>query len=119
LDVGVNDVAEQSPKSYIDVYLRTQHVEYIEQVAREEDTSFSAAFAIVLQRYAEALRPSPGRVTRRLTRKARKHLPIDPEHLAMLDGLAVQHGVSRSDISRRLIGEVIEAERRPLVAYNR
>jgi hypothetical protein len=94
----------------IDVHLRTQHVEYLNLIAEREEKSISRAFAMIVERYAEIVA-----VTYKSARKASKHLSVSPEHLSILDGRAAMAGLSRSELSRRLIDaaiidDAIEAE---------
>jgi hypothetical protein len=86
----------------IDVHLRTQHVEYLSYIAGRDEVSVSRAFASVVEQYAEIVA-----VTYKSARKASKHLSVGPDHLRILDGRAAVAGLSRSEMSRRLIDAAI------------
>lgn len=88
-------------KSHVKLELRSQHSEYLNRVAQREDTTVSAVLAGIIEAYAQ---PSETE-SKRSARKARPHLSIKPEHLALLDGLALRLGLSRSDVTRRLIDD--------------
>jgi hypothetical protein len=88
----------------IDVFLRTRHAAYLRRLANREDVSLSRAFAMVVEDILPAPTPtnSPAKV--------RAKMVICPENLAVLDKLARDGGISRSDVARRLIDEAMASE---------
>jgi hypothetical protein len=100
----MNDTtAAVPPLVTVNLYLRTQHVEYLEFLAERWETSVSQAFQMIIEKkssvpIAERARPS---------QKIRKHLTITKAKLESLDRAAGRGGLERSDAARRLIDEAL------------
>lgn len=95
--------AAPRPKNSVDVRLRSREVAYLEYLAERDEISVSKAFGLVVERHAQSAETLP----RRPIRKVRSHFWMKPEHLVILDRLAVKWGVFRSDVARRLIGQAL------------
>jgi len=96
-------------KPTVTLSLRTRQANYLAQIAARKDVSLSRAFAQVIERYR--VPPSAASVLAAPPRIARTHFVMDPDHLALIDALALAWGLSRTDVARRIIDEVHETER--------
>ena len=85
----------------LDVVLRTHQHTWLRGVADRQDTSISRVFGTLIES-----RPAPMR-SRSPPKESRAHVVILPHHLAMLDRLAIEAGVNRSEMARRLIDEAL------------
>jgi len=92
------------------LHLRSHHTAYLGAVAEREEVTLSQAFAAMIERYGNIVS-----VDYKSPHKARQHLSIGADHLQMLEARAARAGVSRSEMSRRvidaaMIDAMIEAE---------
>ena len=86
----------------VDVRLRTDRVQYLEYRAQRDEISLSQALESIIDAHAPL--PTPRALTRP-GRIERKHLTIDGARLAVIDRLALEWGLMRSDVAARLIDE--------------
>lgn len=94
-------------KPTVTLHLRTRQARFLSEVASREDISLSRALARVIESY----KPNPtGALPPPRARKAMRHLAITPSHLAVLDKLALDWGLTRTDVARRLIDEACDQE---------
>lgn len=86
----------------MDLKLRADRVRFLEYLADRDGTSVSRALGTVIDFYAPV--PTGSAVVDSRERE-RKHVWIDQDHLAVIDRLAVEWGILRSDVVARLIDE--------------
>ena len=89
----------------IDVHLRTPHVHYLEYLAEQTGVSLSGAFGSIIEKHAAL-----ALMSYKPPRKEEKHLSIEPGHADILSKLAVQQGLRKADIARRLIEEAMASD---------
>ncbi len=82
------------------LWLRTPQANYLRRFADTEGVTFSRALAMIIAEYAEQ---SFDLQTNRPVQKVRQHFFLTEDHLATLDRLTVDFGLSRSEVARRLI----------------
>lgn len=84
--------------------LRTQHVAYLRDAARWGNLDISKAFGAAIDA-ATGAACKAGSTGKPL----RVHVSIKSGHLAILDRMAIETGLSRSEVARRLIDEAARA----------
>jgi hypothetical protein len=92
----------------IEFSFRTQHVEYLTLLAERWETSISDAFRTLVDKKIAAAANEPARPP---SKQITKHLTVSAKHLQFIDGMAGQTGLSRSDVARRLINEMLERDK--------
>jgi len=103
-DAGNPDLRETAPTSGVNVYarivvsLRSPEERYLRHQAELALESVSSIFRTIVERYG-----APGPVPQPSARKARQCIVVTDKTLATIDRLAVEWGVDRSEVSRRLI----------------
>jgi hypothetical protein len=89
----------------IDVLLRTHQHSWLRGVARRDEVSISKVFGGLI----EALAPQP--IGRAPTKEYRAHVVITGANLLALERRAVEAGINRSEMARRMIDEALLADR--------
>ena len=98
----------------IDVILLIEEAQFLERFAERHEISLKEAFGMIIEAHAEGAMPA-----RRTSFKVRKTLLIDPQHLGLLDRLALRRGVDRSEACRRLIDQEMSGHAGFLVSPTR
>lgn len=93
--------------SRINVLLRSQQMDYLEYLAERDDTSIGKALGDLIEQHAP-----PEITTRPQGRMVTLHIWVRDDRLAVLDRLVAHWGLSRSDITRRIIDVAAEIDPR-------
>ena len=89
----------------VDVLIRTHQHRWLRGIAEREEVSISRVFGALIERFTPPDPPRPP------PKECRAHVVILPHHLAILDRLAIEAGVNRSEMARRLIDGALIADR--------
>lgn len=92
----------------IEFSFRTEQVSYMQALAERWETSLSSVFrTLVDKRITASTTEGPWIPPKQIT----KNLTISAKHLQYIDGVASRTGLSRSDVARRLINEMLERDK--------
>lgn len=90
----------------VTVRLLTPQRNYLEYVAERDEISLSRSLGLIIEGHGLGMR-AHGRLP---VRKTPINFVINLPHLAILDQLAGQWGLTRSDVARRLIDGALKAD---------
>ena len=88
--------------------LRSHHAYYLRRLAERDDVSISQAFRGILEHARANAFGTPPTLPARLRRSC---IMVSSEQLLALDAMAVQCGLTRSEVARRLIDSAMAEER--------
>lgn len=101
----VTEKSQRTMRPRIVLSLRTQHTNYLEYIAQRDEIPISHVVARIVTENASVLDPGV-----KPSRQDDRHITIEQEKLAILDGLVVVLGMGRSEIMRRLIDKAMSED---------
>ena len=90
---------------HVNVYLRPPQIEHLRYISKWDDVSLTRAFLSLLEAHASSKAAIPPGPT------VPAHFALNSEHISLLDALALQWGMPRTETVRRVIDMAMATER--------